>query len=242
MTALYDDPDFFAQYQAMPRSQAGLSAAGEWPTFEKLLPDVAGKRVLDLGCGYGWQCRYVADHGAAAVLGVDASEKMLAVAREKNAAPAITYQQATIQALAAPAGSFDLVLSSLALHYLEDFGAVVAHVHQWLAPGGVFLFTVEHPIFTAEGSQDWLYDKNGAPWKWPVDHYFDEGKREAHFLDRTVTKYHHTLTTFVDTLLTHGFTLQRLVEPQPAPALRDRPDMQTSLRMPMMLIIKAQRQ
>ena len=50
----YDDSVFFEQYSHMPRSEQGLSAAGEWPALKALLPELAGKRVLDLGCGFGW--------------------------------------------------------------------------------------------------------------------------------------------------------------------------------------------
>ena len=87
----YDDEVFFEKYGQMARSRLGLSGAGEWETLEPLLPDFAGKRVLDLGCGYGWHCIYAAEHGAAAVTGVDLSEKMLAVAREKTKLPQVTY-------------------------------------------------------------------------------------------------------------------------------------------------------
>lgn len=62
----YDNPGFFSQYRRFPRSVEGLSAAGEWHALQKLFPDFSGKRVLDLGCGFGWHCRYAADHGAAA--------------------------------------------------------------------------------------------------------------------------------------------------------------------------------
>ena len=77
----YDDPTFFDKYSRMPRSKEGLAAAGEWHVLRRMLPSFEGKRVLDLGCGFGWHCRYAADHGAAAVIGVDLSEKMLEKAR-----------------------------------------------------------------------------------------------------------------------------------------------------------------
>ena len=72
----YDDETFFAKYSAFPRSVHGLKAAGEWHELKKLLPDFAEKRVLDLGCGFGWHCFYAAEHGAKQVLGIDVSEKI----------------------------------------------------------------------------------------------------------------------------------------------------------------------
>ena len=69
----YDDPVFFAKYAQMDRSRLGLKGAGEWQTLEPMLPDFAGRDVLDLGCGYGWHCAYAAEHGARSVLGLDIS-------------------------------------------------------------------------------------------------------------------------------------------------------------------------
>lgn len=93
----YDDEIFFKKYSEMNRSANGLSGAGEWSELQKLLPDFKGKRVLDLGCGYGWHCLYAAQNGAASVLGVDISTKMLSAAEEKNAHPKITYQKAAME-------------------------------------------------------------------------------------------------------------------------------------------------
>ena len=93
----YDDPRFFEKYSHMSRSEQGLQGAGEWPTLAPLLPAFAGKRVLDLGCGYGWHCAYAADQGAASVIGVDLSAKMLETARQKNARPQVQYQQGAIE-------------------------------------------------------------------------------------------------------------------------------------------------
>ena len=110
----YDNPLFFQKYSEMSRSQLGLSGAGEWPALEPILPSFSRKQVLDLGCGYGWHCKYAAEHGASSVLGIDISEKMLQTAREKNSDEIIEYRRAAIEDLNFPAGSFDIIFSSLA--------------------------------------------------------------------------------------------------------------------------------
>ena len=69
----YDDQEFFDRYAEMARSRKGLSGAGEWPVLKEMLPDLQGCRMLDLGCGYGWHCRYAVDQGASAVVGIDIS-------------------------------------------------------------------------------------------------------------------------------------------------------------------------
>lgn len=238
----YDDEKFFEAYSRFPRSVDGLRAAGEWYEFEKLLPDFTGKRVLDLGCGFGWHCDYAAEHGAAQVIGTDISEKMLAGARKKTTAPQVRYALMAMEDIDYPAASFDVVLSSLAFHYVEDFPLVCRKIYDCLAPGGDFVFSCEHPVFTAQGAQDWYTDGAGTHLHWPVDHYYIEGRREAHFLGCDVVKYHKTLTTYVNTLLRQGFALTGLVEPQPDPRLLDTvPGMRDELRRPMMLLVSAKK-
>ena len=121
----YDNPVFFEKYSQMSRSREGLSGAGEWETLKDLLPDFAGKRVLDLGCGYGWHCIYAMEQGAMSVTGVDLSEKMLEVAREKTHFPQARYLRMPIEEINFAENSFDIVLSSLALHYV----ASVSYTH-----------------------------------------------------------------------------------------------------------------
>lgn len=239
----YDDPVFFAKYARMDRSRFGLKAAGEWRTLEPMLPDFTGRDVLDLGCGYGWHCAYAAEHGARSVLGLDISRKMLAVAREQHAAPVIEYRQAAMEDADFAEGSFDVVLSSLAFHYVADFGPLVRKTARWLRPGGDFVFSCEHPVFTAEGSQDWYRDENGNILHFPVDNYYIEGERQAVFLGERVTKYHRTLTSYVNALLSNGFALTGLAEPQPPQEMIDAiPGMADELRRPMMLILAAKKQ
>lgn len=242
---IYDDPSFFQKYSEMTRSREGLAGAGEWETLESVLPPVEGRRVLDLGCGYGWHCIWAVENGAESVLGVDLSARMLEVARGKIAGDArlsarIEYRHGAIESLEFPENSFDLVLSSLSLHYVADYPAVVEKVRRWLRPGGQFIFTVEHPVFTAEGSQDWVYGENGEIRHFPVDNYYREGPRTAHFLGETMTKYHRTATTYLETLLEYGFTLRHVKEPMPPESMRDLPGMADEMRRPMMLIAAAE--
>lgn len=150
----YDDPSFFNQYEKMLRSQLGLEGAGEWHALKNILPDFKGKKVLDLGCGFGWHCRYAIENGAKSVIGIDLSEKMLARAKETNNLEGILYERKALEDVNYPAEHFDIVLSSLTLHYVESFDTIVQNIYQWLTSGGYFVFSVEHPVFTAEGSQD----------------------------------------------------------------------------------------
>lgn len=238
---IYNDDTFFEKYSRMRRSVQGLEGAGEWKTLERMLPGFAGKRVLDLGCGYGWHCQYAIEHGAKSVIGVDMSDRMLAVAREKTD-EAIQYICEPIEDAEFEADSFEVVVSSLAFHYLESFDAIAEKVAKWLTKGGDFVFSVEHPIFTAQGTQDWYRDADGNILHFPVDNYFDEGQREAVFLGEKVTKYHKTITTYLSALIKSGFTITGVVEPQPGEdMLKNIEGMKDELRRPMMLIIAARK-
>lgn len=238
----YDDAAFFAKYSRFPRSVEGLRAAGEWHALRDMLPDFAGKRVLDIGCGFGWHCIYAAEQGAARVVGTDISERMLAVARERTPGPNVEYRRVAMEDLDDPAASYDVVLSSLAFHYTPDFRAVCGNIHRMLADGGDFVFSAEHPVFTSAGPQDWMYGTGGQRICWPVDRYFEEGAREASFLGERVTKYHRTLSSYLSALLDTGFAITGLVEPLPDPELLARlPELADELRRPMMLLVSAKK-
>ncbi|OZB98572.1 bifunctional 2-polyprenyl-6-hydroxyphenol methylase/3-demethylubiquinol 3-O-methyltransferase UbiG [Paenibacillus sp. XY044] len=238
----YDDSAFYAAYKEMPRSIGGLGSAGEWHEFKALLPDLQGKSVLDLGCGLGWHCRYAREQHAARVVGVDISAKMLESAREQTDDPAITYLQAPIEDIDFPDDHFDVVLSSLAIHYVESFDSVCHKVYACLKHGGTFVFSVEHPIFTSRPEQEWILDEQGNPLYWPVDHYQDEGIRNTSFLTDHVIKYHRTLSTYINDLIRNGFVVTAVREPVPDPKLMHHPGMKDETRRPMFLILSAEKQ
>ncbi len=238
----YDEEEFFQKYSKMERSLKGLDGAGEWQELKKMLPEFTGKRVLDLGCGYGWHCRYAIEQGAGSAIGIDISMKMLEEARRKTRSDSIKYLCLPIEEMDFPDACFEIVISSLAFHYIENLEEVINKVYRVLTPGGNFVFSAEHPIFTAQGTQDWHYDQDGEKLHWPVDRYFEEGIRRSVFLEEEVMKYHRTLTTYVNNLIKAGFEITGLVEPQPPEhMLRAIPGMQEELRRPMMILISARK-
>lgn len=176
-------------------------------------------------------------------MGVDLSEKMIARARETTNDPAIQYYQLAIEDIDFPAEEFDVVISSLALHYVERFDLVCQKVHHCLVAGGSFVLSVEHPIFTARADQDWYYDQQGERLHWPVGHYQQQGPRATRFLGHNVVKYHRTVATYVNTLIETGFIISKLSEPQPSQVMLDtHPEWQDETRRPMFLLIAAHKQ
>lgn len=237
----YDNESFFNQYKQMSRSVNGLAGAGEWHELKKLLPNFSGKRVLDLGCGFGWHCKYAIENGAKLAVGIDLSKNMLEEAKKINSDKAIKYIKMPIEDIDYPKDSFDVVISSLAFHYVKSFKDICNKVYNCLSDKGDFVFSVEHPIFTAQGKQDWYYDENKNIMHWPVDNYFTEDIRKSIFLGEEVKKYHKTMTTYINTLIQIGFEITGVVEPMPDESMMDIPGMKDELRRPMMLLISARK-
>jgi SAM-dependent methyltransferase len=224
---IYDNDAFFSGYSQLPRSVEGLDGAPEWPTLRAMLPAMGDLRVVDLGCGFG----------AASVLGLDVSENMLARARETTRDPAIVYERADLERLALPSGSFDLVYSSLTLHYLENLKALFAEAHRALVPGGHLVFSVEHPIYTAPSRPGWSEDKT-----WPLDRYLDEGPRSTDWLAKGVIKQHRTIGAYINLLLELGFTLLRVEEWGPTDAqIAAHPEWKVERDRPPFLLVSARR-
>ncbi|HJU20835.1 MAG TPA: class I SAM-dependent methyltransferase [Stellaceae bacterium] len=238
---IYDNEEFFAGYSRLRRSLEGLAGAPEWPTLRALLPDLRGRRVLDLGCGFGWFCRWARGQGAACVLGVDISAKMLERAKAAGSDPAIRYVRADLERLALSAQSFDVVYSALVLHYIADLERLLTDVYRWLMPGGSLVFSVEHPIFTAPAAPQWSADAAGRR-TWPVEGYLNEGRRVTDWLAPGVLKYHRTLATYVNLLLRLGFALSRIEEWGPdAEQIAARPEWADERHRPPFLLVAARR-
>jgi len=238
---IYDTPEFFEGYSQLGRSVYGLAGAAEWPVIRSLLPDLKDKRVVDLGCGFGWFSRFAAEEGASSVLGLDLSGNMIARARAENAHQAIAYEIADLEHVGLPQSAFDLAYSSLAFHYLKDFGRLVRQVHAALVSGGKFVFTIEHPIYMASANPGWRTDEAGRKF-WPVDGYSVEGRRTTEWLAKGVVKYHRTVDTTLNTLIDNGFSIIRVVEWHPSPEqIAANPALAEEMERPMILMVSAER-
>jgi ubiquinone/menaquinone biosynthesis C-methylase UbiE len=238
---IYDNDEFFAGYSRLPRSVDGLDAAPEWPSLRAMLPNLQGRSVLDLGCGFGWFCRWARENGAAKVLGIDVSKKMLERAKAETHDAGITYTRADMEQLALPASSFDLAYSSLALHYIEDVRGLMAKVHRALVAGGRLVFSVEHPIYTAPSDPKFMANATGRN-TWMLDGYLDEGPRSTDWLAKGVIKQHRTVATYINTLVELGFAILQVQEWGPTPEhLASHPDWADERQRPPFLLVSARR-
>jgi ubiquinone/menaquinone biosynthesis C-methylase UbiE len=238
---IYDDQEFFEGYSRLPRSVEGLDGAPEWPALGALLPDLRGLAVLDLGCGFGWFCRWARQNGAARVLGIDVSERMLARSRATTEDPAITYSKADMEHVELPRASFDLVYSSLSFHYIEHLNRLMSEVYRALVPGGSLVFSVEHPIYTAPAEPTWSVDAAGRK-TWPIDGYLAEGPRSTDWLARGVIKQHRTVGTYLNMLLRLGFAISHVEEWGPTDEqIASRPSLADERQRPPFLLVAARR-
>lgn len=243
---IYDNDVFFEGYKGIRDRKVNANTLFEIPALFSLLPDLKEKRILDLGCGFGEHCKRFIEEGAAGVTGIDISEKMLETARKENSNPAIEYinmPMEDLDKLAEKREKYDLVVSSLALHYVEDFAGVVKNVCNLLNEGGVFVFSQEHPLNTCHtGGDRWTRDVDGNKLFLNLAYYGVEGEKESTWFVDNVKKYHRTFSTVINTLTEGGFSVERIIEPMPTEELlREYPDQADLFHKPDFMLVKAVR-
>ncbi len=239
---IYDNETFFGEYRKLREREVNANNLFELPTLFSLLPDLEGKKVLDLGCGSGERCIDYLKKGAASVTGVDISEKMLAVAEAENNDLRITYLKMPMEEIGAIDDEFDVVISSLAFHYVEDFGGVVANVYRLLRDGGIFLFSQEHPLATCySGKGDrWTRDENGKKLYANIADYCVERRNDSTWFVEGVQRYHRMFSTIVNTLCDAGFRILKMAEPYPTEELvKNYPEYYDLYHKPDFLFVKA---
>lgn len=240
---IYDNETFFDSYRALRERDDNYNDLLEQPAMAELLPDLTGKTVLDLGCGYGLNCMDFVARGAKHVVGIDISEKMLEVAKRENASPRIEYRRMDMAEISSLDGRFDLIYSSLAFHYVEDFSKLISDIQSLLNDGGYLLYSQEHPITTAtigEGHSN--KDENGKFVSYTFSDYQQPGKREVSWFVDGVVKYHRTMGDILTTIAGCGLFIDTVCEPLPTPqAIGKRPSLAKELIRPCFLIVRAKK-
>jgi SAM-dependent methyltransferase len=208
----YDDDGVFDTYAKLRADVDSANDTLERPLMRALLGEVRGEDIVDLGCGTADFGRELVAAGAASYLGVDGSRNMVEQAALVLQGTAGRVIRVDLQDWQPPAASCSRVCARLVLHYLPSLEAVFRQVHRALRPGGLFVFSVEHPVIT---SFDHRGDDGGPREGWLVDHYFETGRRVTEWMGAEVVKYHRTVEDHFLALQAAGFGVESVRESRP---------------------------
>ena len=224
---IYDNETFFECYQKLREREVNANNLFEIPARFALLPDLKGLRVLDLGCGMGDDCMEYIRRGAKEVVGADISEKMLAYAMENNSADNITYKRMAFEDIAQLDEKFDIITSSLAFDYSEDFGKLMKDIYALVNDGGYLVFSMSHPISTA---YDGVYDRytrteDKVRLYANLHNYGIEGIRHFKWVVEDYEVYHRKFSTLINCIAGAGFVIEECQESSvPDEILAEHPD------------------
>ena len=241
---IFDNEIFYEGYKKIREREVNANVIFEIPALFSMLPDLNGKTVLDLGCGFGEHCMEYVRRGASKVTGIDISEKMLETAARENSDPKIEYIHMAMEDIGTLKGPYDVVISSLAFHYIEDFPAVVSDVYSLLSRGGTFLFSQESPLGTCftDRHDRWTRDGDGNKIYANISNYCVETRCDSTWFVEGVQKYHRMYSTIVNTLADAGFRISRMIEPYPTEEILAKyPDYRDNLHKPDFLLIRAEK-
>ncbi|MCI5148887.1 MAG: methyltransferase domain-containing protein [Candidatus Electrothrix sp. MAN1_4] len=241
---IYDNQKFYKEYQAMRNSPQELNQVLEQPAIKSLLPSCNHASVLELGCGNGQFCNYLIDQGADKVIGVDVSKNMLQDAAQYITDNRITLIESSIEEFEFGYAQYDLVVSSLAFHYINDLNAVFDKIQTCLKDRGYLIFSMEHPIITCSHGihPGWHKNDQGKKLYWPVDVYSYEGSRTSYWFVEGVIRYHRKFSSIINGLVDNGFVIERVLEPHAVEqAETERPFLLEEKRRPSFLTVKARK-
>ncbi len=217
---VYDNKTFSVAYDKMRKDDKGRNANDlvEIPNFRKLIPNVKEKKILDLGCGYGENDKYCRDLGAKEILGIDISEHMIKIAEKNNADENIKYKVMAMEDISKIKEKFDIVISSLAFHYVKDYEKLIKDIYNLLNDNGILIFSIDHPLRIASKFEPWMkknYTEINGKWFLLVSDYNREGIREKEWNGVIVKKYHRNFSSLINGLVNSGFKIDKILEPIP---------------------------
>src|ERR1700738_1857358 len=213
------------------------------PRMLRLAGTVAGRRVLDLGCGEGSYSRALAHRGAQ-VTGIDGSPRLIAIARQRAAAAGLNIDHRCLNASAlggiAPC-SFHRIVASMVFMNVEDYAGAIGEAHRVLAPEGMLCMSITHPCFSAPVS-DWVGGKGRHPQHFAVDRYFERiawNDRIARTFRTATLRRHRPLEDYIGGALQAGFVLEAFQEPMATDEdLKASPRFERMTRIPYFLFMR----
>jgi 2-polyprenyl-3-methyl-5-hydroxy-6-metoxy-1,4-benzoquinol methylase len=233
-------------YQIFREESGTYNDLVEVPAMLDLIGDIKGKRVLDAGCGHGYYSLLLAKKGAI-VTGIDISEKNIELAKKNASNTSVNCQflVCDMQDLSIfDSDTFDLVTSSIVVGYLDDLKKAFLEVFRVLKPQGIFSFSENHPMLKGE----WEKDREGRRLHWNLDNYFERSIIIAKWKTQNggiieTRSQHRTVQDYFDALLSAGFTIERLVEPEPIDAgtLPKKHRYERAKRIPYFILFKARK-
>ncbi|WP_341323655.1 class I SAM-dependent methyltransferase [Solibacillus sp. FSL H8-0523] len=172
-----------------------------------LFGPIAGKKILDIGCGSGHSLQYMGSEGAQELWGLDLSTKQIETAEKL-----LRVQQSKVTLFESPMEEnpglpleyFDVAYSIYALGWTVDLQKTLSNIHSYLKPGGTFIFSWEHPI------HDRLtYENASFTFK---KSYNIEGPEYNEAWHNHVVIHHRKLSTYINTLIETGFTIEKVID------------------------------
>ena len=246
--SVYDKENFFELYQKLRSNPISLNEVVEKPTMLSLLPDLQGKKLLDLGCGAGEHLALYLSRGARHVVGIDLSANMLKQAKidlEKCGEFKdcfSLYQLPMEKLIELPEDNFDVITSSFAFHYVKEFPQLLSAIFNKLKANGVLVFSQEHPITTCHKTGDrWEKNENKQQIAYRLNHYRDEGERERSWFKQAFKTYHRTTATIINNLIKVGFQIERVEEPMLADQVQWHHEFKDLQHRPVLLFILARK-
>lgn len=220
---IYDNESFFENFKDKRASEINFNDCIETPILHAMLPDMRGKKVLDIGCGMGQHAKQYSDMGAESVLGIDISEKMLEYAKVHNSSKGITYKQMAFEDIGGLCHRFDLVTSSLAFDYAEDFDKLMKDVYDLMEHDAHFVFSMSHPMATAWDGEYPRYTRteSGVKLYANISNYMVEGKRIVKWVVDNYELYHRTFASIINSIVKAGFMIEECRESNISDEMRE---------------------
>lgn len=219
----YDSDGLFKEFTSIREKKINFNDLIETPILFSMLPDLKNKTVLDIGCGMGQHVKAYAEKGAKSVLGIDISEKLLAIAEEKFNGKNIEYLKKSFEDLDSINEQFDVVTSSLVFDYVQDFNRLMKDISHITNDRSQIIFSMSHPIVTSydQSIPRWTRDEEGNKLHANLYNYFIEGEKHYSWGGTEVVNYHRTISSVINAIINAGFMICECRESIANDALRE---------------------